>query len=195
MDYKNIKNIKDVKYNKFICDFYNELKKFNNEYSKFIFLCIGTDRMTGDCFGPLVGSKIKKGISNNNNCIIYGDLTEPLIYYNIGEKIKEINENYKNSCVIAIDAALSSEKNIGKIFVKTGGLKTGRAINKFNKEIGHISIKAIIGENHKKLDKNMQLLQNTSLNFVMELVDIVSMGIIEILNNSEINNLSYLKIN
>ena len=59
MDYKNIKNIKDVKYNKFICDFYNELKKFNNEYSKFIFLCIGTDRMTGDCFGPLVGSKIK----------------------------------------------------------------------------------------------------------------------------------------
>lgn len=41
----------------------------------------------------------------------------------------------------------------------------------------------------------MQLLQNTSLNFVMELVDIVSMGIIEILNNSEINNLSYLKIN
>ena len=53
-----------IKYNKFICEFYNELNEKNKAFSDLIFLCIGTDRLTGDCFGPLVGDKLKSNINN-----------------------------------------------------------------------------------------------------------------------------------
>ena len=42
------------KYNEFITDFNNLIDKQN--YKDLIFVCIGTDRITGDCFGPIVGS-------------------------------------------------------------------------------------------------------------------------------------------
>lgn len=191
----NISNT--IKYNKFICDFYNQFIKIDNNYSDLVFLCIGTDRMTGDCFGPLVGNKIKNAIINYNiKCTVYGDLETPLIYSNVDKSIKEINERYNNPCIIAIDAALSKESNIGKILVRKGGLKFGGAINKGRKEVGNISIKAIIGKNYKTTHQNMELLQNTSLNFVMNLVDIVSEGIVEIIkkenNYSENSILSYV---
>lgn len=189
----NISN-KNTKYNKFMCDFYNEFKKINNNYSELVFLCIGTDRMTGDCFGPLVGNRIKEAIVNNNiNCTVYGDLENPLIYSDVDKSLKEINKKCKNPCIIAIDAALSKESNIGKILVRKGGLKFGVAINKGRREVGNISIKAIIGKNYKTVNKNMQLLQNTSLNFVMSLVDIVSGGILEIIDK-EYNDFTDSKI-
>jgi len=50
-----------IQYNKFVCEFYNELNK-NIKISNLVFLCIGTDRITGDCFGPIVGAKLKKKI-------------------------------------------------------------------------------------------------------------------------------------
>lgn len=183
----NISN-KNIKYNKFMCDFYNELKKINNNYSDLVFLCIGTDRMTGDCFGPLVGNRIKEAIVNNNNinCTVYGDLENPLIYSGVDKSLKEINEKYKNPCIVAVDAALSKESNIGKILVRKGGLRFGVAINKGRRDVGNISIKAIIGKNYKTVNKNMQLLQNTSLSFVMNLVDIVSGGILEIIDREYI---------
>lgn len=194
----NISN-KNIKYNKFICDFYNQFNKINDNYSDLVFLCIGTDRMTGDCFGPLVGNRIKEAIVNDNiNCTVYGDLENPLIYSDVDKSLKEISEKCKNPCIIAIDAALSKESNIGKILVRKGGLRFGEAINKGRREVGNISIKAIIGRNYKRAHKNMELLQNTSLNFVMNLVDIVSEGILEIIekeyNNFENSRLSYLKV-
>lgn len=188
----NISN-KNVKYNKFMCDFYNQFSKINNNYSDLVFLCIGTDRMTGDCFGPLVGNRIKEAIGNNIKCTVYGDLENPLIYSGIDKSLKEINEKCDNPCIIAIDAALSNESNIGKILVRKGGLKFGVAINKGRREVGNISIEAIIGRNYKTTHKNMELLQNTSLNFVMNLVDIVSGGIVEIIKR-EYNNFAYSKI-
>lgn len=189
----NISN-KNVKYNKFMCDFYNQFSKINYNYSDLVFLCIGTDRMTGDCFGPLVGNRIKEAIGNNNiKCTVYGDLENPLIYSGIDKSLKEINEKCDNPCIIAIDAALSDESNIGKILVRKGGLKFGVAINKGRREVGNISIKAIIGRNYKTTHKNMELLQNTSLNFVMNLANIVSGGIVEIIKR-EYNNFAYSKI-
>ncbi len=189
----NISN-KNIKYNKFMCDFYNQFSKINNNYSDLVFLCIGTDRMTGDCFGPLVGNRIKEAIGNNNiKCTVYGDLENPLIYSGIDKSLKEINEKCDNPCIIAIDAALSNESNIGKILVRKGGLKFGVAINKGRREVGNISIKAIIGRNYKTTHQNMELLQNTSLNFVMNLANIVSGGIVEIIKR-EYNNFAYSKI-
>ena len=41
-----------------------------------IFVCIGTDRSTGDSLGPLVGYKLK--YLSKNNIYIYGTLENPI---------------------------------------------------------------------------------------------------------------------
>lgn len=48
-------------YNSFVQDFSYKLEQNqkSNDFSNFIFLCVGTDRVTGDSFGPLVGYKLK----------------------------------------------------------------------------------------------------------------------------------------
>ena len=45
-----------------------------NNYDKIIFLCIGTDRVIGDSFGPMVGEKLKNLFENMSNIEIIGDL-------------------------------------------------------------------------------------------------------------------------
>ena len=43
----------------FIKDFSSYIyeEKIANSYLEIVFLCIGTDRLIGDCFGPLDGTK------------------------------------------------------------------------------------------------------------------------------------------
>ena len=33
-------------------------KHYNTEHDELVILCIGTDRSTGDCLGPLIGHKL-----------------------------------------------------------------------------------------------------------------------------------------
>ena len=142
-------------------EFTNKIKKIlykKNNHFNLVFLCIGTDRMTGDCLGPIVGSKLKGIVERKNiyNIDIYGTLESNVSYTNIQEISKIIEKRNPNSCIIAIDAALSSKQNIGKIFVEEGKLALGKGLNKNKIEIGDISIKGVVGENHKLLKNNFQ---------------------------------------
>lgn len=171
-----------IQYNKFICEFYRGLNQKNRSFSDLIFLCIGTDRITGDCFGPIVGDKLQKNMRNITiNTSIYGSLEEPIVESNLKRKINEIYIKYDSPFVVAIDAALSKEENIGKIFVMNESLKLGKGLEKNIAQIGNISIKGVVGRKERNKKKNMEILQNTSLNTVMNLADIVSEGIMEVL--------------
>ena len=146
-----------------------------------VFLCIGTDRMTGDSFGPLVGTKLKQQFEKNNiwNINVYGTLEENVSYKNITYFMDLINKRHYNSLVIAIDSALSSKENIGKVFIEEQKLELGKSLNKKKIEIGDVSIKAVVGKNYKLPKYNFNVLQNISLNDVFKLVNIVSDGIID----------------
>lgn len=175
-----------IQYNKFICEFYRILNQKNSQFSSLVFLCIGTDRITGDCFGPIVGDRLQKNMKNTKlNTSIYGSLEKPIIESNLKNKIDEIYIKYDNPFIVAIDAALSKEENIGKIFVMNDSLKSGKGLEKNIAQVGNISIKAVIGRKEKNKKKNMEILQNTSLNMVMNLAEIVSDGIIEVLKEYE----------
>jgi len=172
-----------IQYNKFVCEFYNELNK-NIKISNLVFLCIGTDRITGDCFGPIVGAKLKKKFLNSNKSAnVYGTLENPVVSTNLESNIKKIYNENISPFIIAIDAALSNKENIGKIIVESKPMETGKGIKKHNFKIGNISIKAIIGRKEKNIKKSMELLQNISLNMVLNMADTVSNGIIEVLND------------
>lgn len=137
-----------------------------------IFLCIGTDRSTGDSLGPLVGDKLKFLV--RDKVILYGNLEYPIHAKNLKETIEEINLQYTNPYIIAIDACLGSLQNIGKIFIEKKALSPGAAMNKDLPEVGDISITGIVNISGAL---EFMVLQNTRLFTVMQIADVISKGI------------------
>lgn len=156
-----------------ICDYlFSELKPILNQKRQIVFLCIGTDRSTGDCLGPLIGYKLQ--FMSNNNIHVYGTLKNPVHSKNLVQKLEEINDKFNNPFIIAIDACLGKINNIGKIFIDKNPLYPGRALNKDLPAVGDISITGIVN-----LSSNFDflVLQNTRLYTVTMIADIISKGI------------------
>ena len=125
--------------------------KLRNNSKELLFLCIGTNKIIGDSFGPMVGTKLTK---LNKNINILGNMNEPMGRININKKIEEIKKYQKEKYIIAIDSAISSKKeNIGKIFITNSSMILGNGINKNILKIGDISIKAVVCQNFKVLEK------------------------------------------
>lgn len=170
-------NMRDIFINKFSKYLYEERKK----YFETVFLCIGTDRVIGDSLGPLVGTMLQEKLEKYNffNITIYGTLQENICYTNIQNTLKIINQKHKNACIVVIDAALSHEDNIGKIFITREKMVLGKGLCKDKVEVGDISIKAVVGKNYKLSKYNFSSLQNISLNVVIRLAQLISDGIYE----------------
>lgn len=151
---------------------YKELKPIIKSGRPIIFLCIGSDRSTGDSLGPLVGYKLK--FLARKNFYIYGSLESPIHSKNLNIIMDRINENFENPFIIGIDACLGSFQNIGKIFIDKKPLLPGLAVNKDLPPIGEMSITGIVN-----ISGNFEfmVLQNTRLYTVMSLSDSISNGI------------------
>lgn len=171
-------------YDNFVKDFTYKLKKqmLKNKYDKIIFFCVGTDRITGDSFGPIVGYKLKYLFGGVQGIKIYGHLDKNINASNANDTIRYIKGTYKNPFIIAIDSAISTRENIGKILVENNGMHLGKALNKNINCIGDLSVKGIVSQNVNVPQYNFKLLQNTSLSLVMNMADIVSNGIYDVIN-------------
>lgn len=161
-------------------------QKLKNNFTQIVFLCVGTDRIIGDCVGPLVGSKLMDLFKDYNilNINIYGSLKENINYINIKNVIKKIEDYHNDACIVVIDAALSKKENIGKIFVSNQKTILGKGINKNKIEIGDISIKVVVGRDFKIAKYNLKNLQETSLGFVINLSETVAEGIFDVIKYS-----------
>ncbi len=173
---------KEEIYNNFVCDFSNNLRQKiqDIEISKLIFLCIGTNRVIGDCFGPLVGSKLKHYFSQEENVEVIGDIENIVSLKNVYSIINQIQE--QEAFVIAIDAALSCNNKIGTIIVNQNKMNIGSGINKRNLYIGDISIKGIVAKDFKNPKHNFNTLQNMPLSVIIDMAECVSTGIYNVIN-------------
>lgn len=160
--------------------FWNKLN--NNKYKKIIFLCVGTDRVIGDCFGPLVGEKLKILIGKKKEIEIIGDLEKAICINNIENVIKVIKDEFENPFIIGIDAALDKKELVGKIVISEQGLNAGSGLNKASFEIGEMSVKGIVSYNTGIPKQNFILLQNTSLGLVNEMASLTADGIYRAIN-------------
>lgn len=149
-----------------------ELQPILYEDRPIIFICIGSDRSTGDSLGPLVGHKLKR--FSKNNIHIFGTLENPIHAKNIVSKLNEINFNFINPYIIAIDSCLGSINNIGKVFIQKKPLLPGLALNKNLPAVGDMSITGIVNVSG---GFDFLVLQNTRLYTVMNLADSISRGI------------------
>ena len=150
----------------------------NKLYSHIVFLCIGTDRITGDSFGPLVGYKLKNVLNHIKKIHVIGDLDETVSNQNILNAINYIEKNYKNPFIVSIDSALSIRRNVGDIIVSKKGVYLGTSIRNKKVYIGDMSIQGVVAKNTCVAQYNFRRLQNTNLGLVMKMADTVASGII-----------------
>lgn len=126
-----------------------------------LFTCIGSDRATGDCLGPLVGTNLKRlGYK------VLGTLDEPLHAQNLTQELKTISALYNPDLVLAIDACLGKLDEIGKITLSNSPLSPGSGVHKDLPAVGDISIMGIVNIGGFL---ELQILQCTRLHTVMKL--------------------------
>ena len=82
-----------------------------------IFICIGSDLVMGDSLGPLVGTFLK---NKNVRSFVYGTLNYPITAKEVEYARTYIKQMHPNSIIIAIDAAVGCEDDVGLIRVIKG---------------------------------------------------------------------------
>lgn len=137
-----------------------------------IFLCIGSDRATGDALGPIIGYKLKK--RKYASFLVYGTLDQPVHAKNLEDVLQEIHREYVSPYIVAIDASLGKASHIGFFTLGQGTLKPGAGVGKELPDVGNLFITGIV--NLSGLFEHT-LLQTTRLQVVMALADNICSGI------------------
>ena len=117
----------------------NLLEKKNYHSRDIVLVCIGSDRATGDCLGPIVGHKLARFCSTHKNSLhLFGTLEQPIHAKNLEATLQFIHSCYKNALIIAIDASLGVVEHVGYITLGEGALCPGVGVDKNLPEVGDI---------------------------------------------------------
>lgn len=143
------------------------------EQQEIILVCIGTDRVTGDCLGPLVGHKLKRVLPKKYT--LYGSLSHPVHALNLEDTIHLIRKRHQNPFFIVVDASLGDMNRIGYVTLSNSTLRPGRGVQKDLPAIGHISITGIV---NLASEFSASTIQTTRLHTVMQLADYIYQGIL-----------------
>ena len=106
---------------------------------------------------------------------VYGTLDRPVHAVNLEATIKEIEENFANPFIIAVDACLGRTENIGFINIKPGPLRPGTGVNKHLPAVGQMHIIGVVNVGGFM---EYLVLQNTRLSLVMRMAEVISTGLI-----------------
>jgi putative sporulation protein YyaC len=133
-------------------------------------VCVGTDRSTGDAFGPIIGSKLLSypvlpGVD------VVGTLDEPVHAVNLASTLDAIRYKYVHApYIIAIDACLGKFDHVGQIVIDNGPLRPGAGVNKTLPAFGDLTLTGIVN-----VSGFMEyfVLQNTRLSIVIKMSEVV----------------------
>lgn len=133
-----------------------------------IFLCIGTDRSTGDSLGPLVGHKLRK--CRLKKAAVIGTLDKSVHAMNLEVYAAYIRTHFPDHVIVAIDASVGSPDHVGFATLGKGALQPGLGVSKELMEVGDISITGIVGGpgSHDPV-----MLQSVRLSMVMKMADCI----------------------
>lgn len=144
-------------------NFFMQLKNEGITKESLTFLCIGTDRSTGDSLGPLVGTMLTEAGYDH----VIGTLEFPCDSSNLLERLQEIPPGAK---VLAIDACLGQPLSVGKYLVSKGSIIPGQSVRQGLPPVGDYSLAAVVSANGPK---PYSILQTTSLYQVMNMAQTI----------------------
>lgn len=147
-------------------------EKIRKNKSGVVFLCIGTDRSTGDSLGPLIGYKLRQ--MRITKATVFGTLDRPVHAMNLEDYVAVLKKCYRDDLIVAVDASVGSRDHVGYVTLGKGALKPGLGVSKELKAVGDIFITGIVGScgNYDPL-----MLQSVRLAIVMQMADCISRGI------------------
>lgn len=137
-----------------------------------VFLCIGTDRSTGDSLGPLIGYKLRD--TKRSCAAVFGTLERPVHAMNLEEYARIIKNCYHDCLVVAVDASVGNREHVGYLTLGKGALRPGLGVSKELGAVGDIFITGIVG-GCSSYDPLM--LQSVRLSVVMRMADCISRSI------------------
>lgn len=140
-----------------------------------VFICIGSDRVTGDSLGPIIGSELKRAF--RGRIPVYGTLDMPVHALNLSTVLGAVQAHHKNDVLIAIDASLGVPEHQGYITLGKGSLTPGAGVHKNLESIGDIFITGIVGPSGRY---SHLTLQTTRLSAVIPVAQQISSGILSL---------------
>lgn len=160
---------------------YNLIKNIKKEYKRIAVVCVGTDRSTGDSFGPLVGYLLSKYTIYQFD--LYGTIHDPVHALNLEETTKKIDID--TTLVIAVDASVGFLDYIGHIGIGYGPLRPGSGVGKKLPEVGDISICGIVALSGFM---PITMLQNARLSTVFNMAEKTVHAITYVLYKQQLEN-------
>ena len=127
-----------------------------------VWVCVGTDRSTGDSLGPFVGTMLTEaGVPN-----VYGTLDHPVHALNLAKMLERIEEAHPDACIVAIDACLEKAKSVGSMELRDGALEPGAGVGRVLPSVGDYNIIGIVSA--EGFMEHVAL-QNTRLSLVIQM--------------------------
>lgn len=142
-----------------------------------VLLCVGSDLAIGDCLGPITGSMLKRKTSGLD-AYIYGTLSAPVTAKEMKYMREFLRRTHPRSPVVAVDAAVGGAGDIGLIKITDSPLRPGAGANKDLGCVGDLSVMGIVAE---KSVGNYALLNQTRLNLVYKMADVISTALADLL--------------
>ncbi|MBE3576426.1 MAG: spore protease YyaC [Limnochordales bacterium] len=149
------------------------LDELNMVDQRWIVVCVGSDRSTGDALGPLVGEKLS--LARPPGVLVFGTLEQPVHATNLGDVLATIRQRFPPVPVLAVDACLGQAENVGYISLRPGPLRPGTGVNKQLPPVGDLHLVGVVN-----VGGFMEyfVLQNTRLSLVMRMADVISEGLL-----------------
>ena len=168
----------------FICNaLLQALKQEHALYRPLVFFCIGTNHVTGDALGPLIGSFLEELHLPNTH--VYGTWHQPVHALNLYTTWINAKKKHPDACFIAIDASFGPPTHLGNIFIENRPLNPGQGVGKELPSVGNISITGIVCPDcimrHRQLTR-------TPLSTIQHQANVITSGIFQ-----TILHLSYLR--
>lgn len=154
----------------FHTDFIHHLHEMHKKNQPLVLICVGSDRATGDCLGPLVGQYLINSVDYS----VYGTLQHPVHAKNLKNTMKLIYSIHHDPFVIAIDSCLGCEDHIGYITLSPLPLFPGKGVSKCLPAIGDLSITGIVDVFS---ESDPETIQSTRLKTVFNLAAFITAGI------------------
>lgn len=136
-----------------------------------VFVCIGTDAVTGDSLGPLTGTVLSGKL--HGKAYVLGTLDRPLTALDVNIASEFVKKVYPYGVVVAVDAALGRKEEVGSVLVSDFPVKPGLGVRKNLDEIGDVSVIGVVDEK-KEAGGN---LSSVRLSLVYRLANLIANGL------------------
>ena len=127
-----------------------------------VWVCVGTDRVTGDSLGPFVGTMLTEARVPN----VYGTIDHPVHALNLAETLERIKEAHPNAYIVGIDACLGKEESVGSMELRDGALEPGSGIGRTLPSVGDYNIIGVVNVGGIM---EFEVLRNTRLSLVIKM--------------------------